>query len=70
MLFREDYGYTPLAAELSDEAHHTLRELFRKYVKMGCSPRDIGYIITSQVPLIDMEFRWPYNLPKKDSSNA
>lgn len=74
MLFRQDYGFTPLAMELSDEVHHILQDVFRKYVGMGCSPRDVGYIITSQIPLVDMEFRKPYNsnlsIKVKEKSNG
>lgn len=64
-LFRSDFGMTELAGRLTDDVHMSLQRIFKRYVEMGCSPRDVGYIVMTQVPLVDMEFRRPYNLGNK-----
>lgn len=43
--FNEDWRYEPDATQLDDEVHLVLLPIFKKYISMGYSPREIHYLI-------------------------
>lgn len=49
------YGYTPAATALDMEAIKLIEPLFKKYLDIGHSPREISQIISVAVNMLECE---------------
>jgi hypothetical protein len=52
-LFDENHRYTDAAITLDSEFNKSIEELYKKYIDMGYSPREISHVM--QLALFDTE---------------
>jgi hypothetical protein len=52
-LFDENHRYTDAAITLDSEFNKNIEELYKKYIDMGYSPREISHVM--QLALFDTE---------------
>ena len=54
-LFDKDEHFTELGSDLDMETHRAIRDIFANYVELGCSIREIEYIMKGAILDISLE---------------
>lgn len=52
-LYNGDWRYTDVASAIDRKVNEALRPIFKEYIELGCSPREISHVMSAAV--IDLE---------------
>lgn len=52
-LYNKDWRYTDVASTIDQEVNKALEPVFKKYMELGCSPRELSHVMGAAI--IDLE---------------